>query len=700
MTTRRTAAVRLIASLRRWRPGPDGVAAAAAAAGDPTSLLDLDQLTRGGQASARQHASGESAWNHRTSWRHGIAAPIRAFLGTEASGAVMLVGAIVLALVWTNSPWSGSYGTFWATRISVDVGQHAVGTDLRGAVNEGLMTLFFLVVGLEAKRELDLGELRDRRRLTVPVLAGIGGMVASILVYLAVTSARGGAGGWGVALSTDTALALGTLTLTTRNHGNRLRVFLLTVLVIDDVAALSVIALVYPDQIDLGALATAIVLLAVLIGLRWYGIRRRDAQDAGIALFAVSVLVGFGLWLALFESGIDPVISGLLIGLLTSARQPQRARVERGSTLTRSFRARPTPELAYEASANLTGAISPNDRLQYRLHPWTSRVIVPIFALANAGLHLDDRLLSGAVVSPVTWAIVLAYTIGKPVGILATAWITAKGAPRAGKLPVGWRQLAGTASSAGVGFTVSLLIASRAFTGGELNQAKLGVLATALVSPLIAAGCFGPLRRTMRDRSRQPEARENTPADLADEVDPARDHIRGARDAPITLLAYGSFGCRYCAAAASVVPALLDRFGDRVRFVYRHLPLGDAEADAQLAAEAAEAAGEQNAFWSMHDRLSTDPERISLDDVYRDARDLGLDLDRFFAVLGRHAHAGKIADDVRGADASGVSGTPAFFINGHRYCGSFDLDTLTAELVAAMPAVTEGPPPPRTAVAG
>ena len=658
----------------------EGLAAAAAARGDPGPLLNLEASERDAAATGTggPTSTGADAWRHRTAWRHSLAAPVRAFLGTEASGAVLLLFAIAVALVWSNSPWRASYFTFWASSISVNVAGHIIGTDLRGAVNDGLMTLFFLVVGLEAKRELDLGELRDRRRLAVPVVAAFAGILASVLLYVAVTAASGGAGGWGVAVSTDTALALGSLTLVTAGHGTRLRVFLLTLLVIDDLVSLMVITFVYPSRIHVAALIAAGVLLVVLLSLREYGRRHQDDENSGIALFVVSVLVGFGLWLALFESGVDPVISGLAIGLLTSAYAPRRVDLERGSELTRSFRLDPSPERAHAATVTLTGAISPNERLQYRLHPWTSLVVVPTFALANAGLHIDRVVIGHALASPITWGIVLAYTVGKPLGILATAWITAKGAPRRGKLPVGWRELLGTASATGVAFTVSLLIASRAFNGALLADAKLGVLVTVVVAPLLTAISFRPL--TARRGQDATAMTDMSIPDLAADVDIERDHVLGELSASVTLLVYGSFGCHSSAAASATARQLLERFPGHVRYVYRHLPVEDVLPGAQLAAEATETAGGQGAFWGMHDALAGDPENIGLGRIYEAARDLGLDLDRFFTELGRHAYADRVALDVRSADASGITGTPTLFLNGHRYSGAFDLESLTAEV--------------------
>jgi Na+/H+ antiporter NhaA len=579
------------------------------------------------------------------------------------------VAAVVAALLWANvSP--GSYEDAWTTRLAISIGDHTLESDLRGWVNEGLMTLFFLVVGLEAKRELDLGELRERTRLAIPVVASLGGMVTAAALYLAINAGGDGAVGWGAAVSTDTALALGALALLTRGRAIRLRVFLLTVVVIDDLAALLVIALGYSEEISVMALMVAIALFGVLLALRWAGSWRGPA----------AVLTGVGIWFAMFESGVDAVIAGLAIGLVTSAYPPPRDQLERSTELARSFREQPTPELAYNARASLASAISPNERLQYRLHPWTSRVIVPLFAIANAGIHLDGDLLGDAITSPVTLGIVAAYVIGKPVGILGATWL----ATRAGRarLTVTWPVLVVAASAAGIGFTVSLLVATLAFTGPLLEEAKLGVLVTAIVSPALAWVGTVVVRRLPADvRARQLGNTAETIIDLADDIDPERDHVRGNPDAPVTLLEYGDFECPYCGAAAPIIGKLLAHLD--LRYVFRHLPLTDVHPNAQTAAEAAEAAGAQGAFWEMHDRLLSHQDDLGPADLYRHAADLGLDLERFSDDLRRRRHAGRVAEDVRSADASGVSGTPTFFINGRRHVGVYDEQTLAQEVKAA-----------------
>ena len=609
----------------------------------------------------------------RTAWTRNLAAPIRNFLYAETGGAAILVAAIVVALLWANI-LPDSYTSVWETRLAIVLGDHELATDVRGWINEGLMTLFFLVVGLEAKRELDLGELRERTRLAIPVIASLGGMVTAAAIYLAINAGGEGAAGWGIAVSTDTALALGALSLLTRGRAIRLRVFLLTVVVIDDLVALLVIGLGYSEDVSVTALAVAIGLFGVLLALRWAGSWRGPA----------AVLVGVGIWLAMFESGVDAVIAGLVIGLVTSAYPPEREQLERSTELARSFREQPTPELAYSARASLAGSISPNERLQYRLHPWTSRVIVPLFALANAGIVIDGTKLSEAIRSPVTIGIIAAYVVGKPLGILGATWLATRPMLGGARLTVTWPVLIGAAATAGIGFTVSLLVATLAFEGPLLDQAKLGVLATAILSPAVAWVAFRVVRLLPDElRARQLGATAETIVDLADEVDPERDHIRGRPDAPVTLLEYGDFECPYCGDAAPVIDRLLDKLSDEVRYVFRHLPLADVHPNAQVAAEAAEAAAEQGKFWEMHDRLLTHQQALAPADLFRYAADLSLDLDRFADDLRRRRHAPRVAEDVRSADASGVSGTPTFFVNGRRHHGVYDTDTLARAVKTA-----------------
>lgn len=615
----------------------------------------------------------------RTAWARNLATPVRDFLGTETGSGVVLVGAVVVALLWANVD-SGSYSELWNTHLSIEVGSHGIANTLREWVNEGLMALFFLVVGLEAKREIDLGELREHNRLWYPALAALGGIGGAVGIYLLFNAGGAGGGGWGVAMSTDTALALGVLALVAPTGSTRLRVFLLTLVVFDDLAALAIIVIAYTGQVDAVALAVAVGLFAILGLLRFLPTMRGP----------LAVLVGVGIWVAMYESGIDPVIAGLAIGLVTSAYPPSRQELERATDLTREFREQPTAGGAVEARRSLVQAISPNERLQYALHPWTSYVIVPLFALANAGVHITGGLVSGAVSSPITLGIVAGYVVGKPLGIWLLPWLATRAPVRrligGGKLTITFPGLLGTGTAAGVGFTVSFLIASLAFTGPQLDQAKLGVLVACVISPLVAFAVFRGTRALIPQSRRLEQLRRTAESiiDLSADVDPERDHVRGDPDGAVTLVEYADFECPYCGRAEPTIRELLDlHHGSGLRYVFRHLPLQDVHPHAQLAAEASEAAAAQDAFWPMHDTLMAHQGELTLDDVHRYAEELELDADRLEDEVRRRAYLERVAEDVESADSSGVSGTPTFFVNGRRHHGVYDIEALTAAIARA-----------------
>jgi Na+/H+ antiporter NhaA len=613
------------------------------------------------------------AYSGRTAWARNLAAPVRSFLSTEEGGAIVMLGAAIAALVWANAPGWHSYESVWTTKLAIRIGSTGIEADLRHWVNEGLMTLFFLVVGLEAKRQLDLGELRERSRLAIPVVAALGGVTVPILIYLVFNAGRSGAHGWGAAMSTDTAFALGTVALVTPRTAVRIRVFLLTLAVVDDLAALVVIATVYSGHVSFVALGVAIVLFAGLIALRYVPFGRR----------AFSIGLAVAIWVAMFKSGIDPVISGLAIGLATSAYPPAREDLERATALTRSFREQPTPELARSAQQSLQSAISANERLQYDLHPWTSYVIVPLFALANAGIHLTGKLMSDAIASPITLGIVIAYLVGKPIGICAGSWLATRPALHGPRALISGPVLIAAGACAGIGFTVSILVSSLAFTGERLDEAKLGALATVVIAPVIAwvmTRLIGRLPSNLRARQIGRTAEDIL--DLVEDVDPERDHIRGPDDALVTLLEYGDFECPYCGQAEGVIRQLLSADGD-VRYVWRHLPLNDVHPTAQLAAEASEAAGAQGKFWEMYDTLLRHQDALSMRDLIGYAKDLDLDVDRFTDELRRREYTPRVSEDVASADESAVTGTPTFFINGRRHYGVYDINTLTDEVRAA-----------------
>jgi Na+/H+ antiporter NhaA len=608
----------------------------------------------------------------RTAWARSVETPLREFLRTETGGAAVLLAAAVAALVWVNVD-AASYDSLWTTKLSIDVGDAGVSLDLRHWVNSGLMTFFFFVVGLEARREIDLGELRERRRFALPLVAGIGGMAAAVAIYLAFNAGRSSAHGWGIAMSTDTAFALGLLALVGPRFPDRLRAFILTVVVVDDVVALIVIATVYTKTLRFGPLLVAVGFFAVVLVVRSVPVR------GGLVYFVLAA----GAWVGLLKSGVEPVVVGLVMGLLVYAYPASRSTLERATERFREFREQPTAGLARAAGAELRSATSPNERLQQLFHPWTSYLIVPLFALANAGIALDGAFLAHAFRSPITLGILLGYVVGKPVGIFGCSWLATHLSRGRLRPPVGWAAVAGGGTIAGIGFTVSLLVATLAFDGRQLDEAKVGILSAALAAALITWLLFRAtalLPRRLRLRALLGTGEPLV--DLYVDVDSERDHIRGPRAAPVTLVEYGDFECPYCGQAEPVVRELLRDFGD-VRYVWRHLPLSDVHPHARLAAEAAEAAADQGAFWEMHDLLLDHQALLGFGDLVRYAEQLGLDVERFTNQLQDHAGAPRVAEDVDSADLSGVSGTPTFFINGRRHYGAYDIDTLTTEVRTA-----------------
>jgi Na+/H+ antiporter NhaA len=605
-----------------------------------------------------------------------VAAPLRSFLETEAGSATVLLAAALAALVWANLP-GDSYESFWSTTVSVQVGDWRLAEDLRHWVNDALMALFFLVIGLEIRRELDMGELRERRRMALPLVAALGGMAMPALLYVSLA----GGSAWGVVIASDTAFVLAVLALVGPRCPVRLRVFMLTLMIVDDIAALVVIAAVYTADPSVAWLAVAAGVFGLVLALRWVGVRRGP----------IYLLAGVGLWLAVRESGLHPTLAGVALGLVVSAYPPSRGDLERAATLWRRFREQPTPELARSARSGVTAALSPNERLQSALHPWTSFAIVPLFALANAGVYLGGGLVDRAAASTLTLGIVVGLVGGKLVGISGASWL----ATRLGRLPlpVAFPSIVAASGVAGIGFTISLFVADLAFTGARLEEAKAGILAASLLSAGLGWTLFRIVDRLPPEAMRRADARSvQAIVDLTPAVDPEVDHVRGPQDAPVTLVEFGDFECPYCGQAEPVIRDLLDSFGSGLRYVFRHLPLPDVHEHAQLAAEATEAAGAQGRFWEMHDRLLAHQEALTPEDLLEYARELGLDVDRFWEDVRSRAFARRVSRDVSSADDSGVAGTPTFFVDGRRHQGAYDLESLTAAVRAAGARARAAPP--------
>ena len=378
-----------------------------------------------------------------------VAQPVVRFLRVEAAGGILLLVATAAALAWANSPWSASYRDLWQTELSIRVGDFVLAEDLRHWVNDALMALFFFVVGLEIKRELVVGELASRKAATLPGVAALGGMVVPAALYLIVTAGGSGSRGWGIPMATDIAFAAGVLAVIGRQAPHGLKILLLSLAIVDDIGAILVIAVFYSGDLSFGWLAIAIAGLVLVAALR----------RVGVWAVLVYALVGAGVWLATFESGVHATIAGVALGLMAPARRAPFEDKDDGSVA---------------------------ERLESALHPWTGYVVVPVFALANAGVDISADAVGDAARSPVTLGIVAGLVVGKLVGVAGGAWL----AVRTGlsTLPDGvtWRHIRGMAALAGIGFTVSLFITGLAFDQAALqDEAKLGVLAASAIAAVI-----------------------------------------------------------------------------------------------------------------------------------------------------------------------------------------------------------------------
>jgi Na+/H+ antiporter NhaA len=416
--------------------------------------------------------------------------PLHLFWATEARGALVVVVATVAALVWANSPWVAGYETLWSTRLSVQVGEVELAKDLRHWVNDGLMTLFFLVVGLEISRQLKLGELRHWHTAALPAAAALGGMVVPTLLYLAFNPGGPTTRGWAIVMATDIAFAMGVLTLVGPRCPPQLRGFLLTLVFVNDIAAVAAIGLLNAKVVNLLALALVLELFAIVAVLRLLRVLRTFAY----------LVVGVALWVATSASGIHPAITGLVLGAVLTAYPPVPTELLRSVRFRRWFEPDPTPEMSWEAPLGRGTTVLPIQRLQLLLHPWSSYLVVPVFVLANAGITLDRDLLARAVGSPITLGVLAGLVVGKLVGIFGAALLAAQ--VGLGPLPrlVSRRQLAGAAALAGMGFTVALFVTDLAFTDRVAeDEAKVGILVASAAAATLSWLLFHmPIRRPGR----------------------------------------------------------------------------------------------------------------------------------------------------------------------------------------------------------
>jgi NhaA family Na+:H+ antiporter len=425
--------------------------------------------------------------------------PVHAFLSAESAGGIVLMVAAVAALVWANSSWAHGYHSFWHTKLSVGTDGWSHSMSLEHWVNDGLMVLFFLLVGLEIKRELLLGELSSFKHASLPIAAAVGGMVAPALIYLAFNAGGPGAAGWGIPMATDIAFAVGVLALVGRAVPVSVKVFLLAVAIVDDLGAVLVIAFFYTGNISVAALAVAGPFLLALVLLNLVGVHRPLPY----------VLLGIGLWAATLLSGVHATLAGVLLAFtIPATRQIEELPfVAYARQMLDQFErdAAASPDKISDDQSHALKAMeeaaqavqTPLARVEHALLKPVSFVIVPMFALANAGVDLRSGGMSG-LNSPVLWGVLLGLLIGKPLGILLASWLAVKS--RLASLPDGatWRHVAGVSVLCGIGFTMSLFVANLAFPSQQdhLVATKLGILIASVL-----AGVAGGLLILLAGRS-------------------------------------------------------------------------------------------------------------------------------------------------------------------------------------------------------
>lgn len=583
-------------------------------------------------------------------------------MGLNRSGALLLLIATVAAIVWANLA-GGSYEAFWDTHLTVGVGDLQLDFTLHALVNDALMAVFFFTVGLEVRREFAIGELTSWSRAMVPVIAAIAGLVVPALVFVMVAMGSGYENAWGVVISTDTAFLVGALAIVGPRAPGRLRVFLLALAVVDDIGALSIIALVYTENF------TPMPLLIAAAGLVGVYFTRYLPSGRGPVYATLAIIV----WLAFLASGVHPTLAGVAIALLVPVYRPDRRDVEHALDLARTFRQSPNSEYARAAANSLRESISINERLQSAYAPYVAFVILPLFALANAGVVLSPEILGGAVVSSLTWGIVAGLVIGKLVGVLGSTAVLKL--LRLGDFGPGLTldRLSGGAALCGIGFTISLFIVDLAIVDEDAqNEARVGVLAASVLAFVIATVLFR-ISDSLRPR-------EDSGLTLARPVDPRRDHVFGSPDAPYTIVEYGDFQCGFCLKASGSIQEVHDVLGDRLRYVWRHAPLTNVHPNALAGAEASEAAALQGKFFEFERGLFADQENQRPSDIVRLARDLGLDVDRFENDLTSAEVTGRVQSDMLDAEAMGITSVPTLFVNGRRHIGPYDAQSLIRAL--------------------
>ncbi|GAA2775926.1 Na+/H+ antiporter NhaA [Mycolicibacterium pallens] len=588
--------------------------------------------------------------------------------GENAAAALLLTFTLV-AILWANSPWAHTYSEFWETRVGLSFGNMHGELTVKELVNDALMAFFFFIVGLEVKAQFTIGELTERSRAVVPVVAAVAGLILPAVIFLLFNPSGDDASAWGVVISTDTAFLVGALAIIAPKYPARLRTFLLTLAVVDDVGALAAIALFYSEQIRIVPLVVAVLLVAALIGVRFL-----PAALRGVAYSILAV----ALWLALFAGGVHPTLAGVVVALVIPVFTPERQRVEAAVDVIRAFRQSPNSEYARAATRSLRDSISINERLVTGFGPYVSFGVLPLFALANAGVRLDTDTVLAAARSPLTWGVVTGLVLGKLIGITGATWIVQR--TGLGRLSPGLtlRRIAGGAALSGIGFTISLFIVDLAITDPRsADLARVGVLAASVIAFTLGWAVF-----RLTDKLSPPVP---VGLKLVRDVDPERDHIRGRADAPLTLVEYGDFECPFCSRATGSIDEVREYFGDELRYVWRHLPLERVHPRAVDAARASEAAALQGKFFDLAVRMFEFQDYLEWQHIYRYADQVGCDIAQFDEDLHSSRVLHRVDDDAQDAELMDLNATPTFFVNGVRHKGPWDAASLIRALEAGRP---------------
>ncbi|WP_338891055.1 Na+/H+ antiporter NhaA [Rhodococcus sovatensis] len=597
---------------------------------------------------------------------------LRRIAASESSSAIALLAATLLAIAWANSS-PESYDHFWHTYIGIDVGSVGLEMSLQHWVNDAVMVLFFFLVTLEVKKDFVLGDLRDWHQASLPVVAALCGLAVPAVIFVLITAGTPDVGAWGVVISTDTAFVVGILAAFGSRLPVQLRVFLLTLAVVDDVGALIVIAIVYTDSLDVAWLAVAVGVSTVVYLVQRFRVWRG----------AVYGVLGVILWFAILQSGIHATIAGVVLALLLPVFPPKRDRVDRAETLTQGFRRTPNAEKGRAAAEGILSAVSVNDRFQLSFHRIVGFVVVPVFALANAGVVITSESLQHAFSSTLTWGVIIGLVVGKFIGVTASALLGR--IVGVGELPPALhaRHIASGSLLTGIGFTISLFIVDLAIDDPVAqSDARIGIITASLVAALAAIVALWCTARF--DAAHAPGRIE-----LVRRIDPRRDHVVGPDDAVYTLVEYGSFGSLDDLGTQEILDEVIAEFEGDIMFVFRHIR-PDAAGAPEQTAEALEVVASQSPrlFWSMRRDLNRISEESALDvrSLLRATVNVGANLSRMENDLRRGARRARVQEDFLDAESMGLTKGPVLFVNGVIYTGPMEADAVIAELRATLPA--------------